>query len=79
MKTKVFVRGLVITLALVCGTGGRAETFQIGRTGATHLAVFSSPSQPTPVPEPGTLALFGSGLLVLGGAVRHGRRLRNTK
>jgi hypothetical protein len=79
MKTKLLVAGAVITLALVRGTGGRGETFQIGSTGVAHLTVVSSPSQPSPIPEPGTLALFGGGLLALGLAVRRRWRLGNTK
>ena len=74
MKTKLLVAGGVITLALVCGTGGRAETFQIGSIGATHLTVVSSLSPSTPIPELGTLVLFGSCLLALGVVVRRLRR-----
>ncbi len=66
-------------MALVCGTGGRAETFQIGSRGATHLTVVSSPSPSTPIPEAGTLALFGSGLLALAAVVRRLRHPGNNK
>jgi hypothetical protein len=79
MKRKLLVTGGVITLALVCGTGGRAETLQIGSGAATYLTVVSSPSPSTPIPEPETLALFGSGLLALGAVVRRLRRLGNNK
>jgi hypothetical protein len=79
MKTKLLVSGGVITLALVFGTGGRAETFQIGSRGATHLTVVSSPSPSSPIPEAETLALFGGGLLGLGAVVRRLRRLGNNK
>jgi PEP-CTERM motif len=78
-KTKLLVAGGVITLALVCGTGGRAETFQTSSRGATHLTVVSSSSPSTPIPEAGTLALFGSGLLALGAVARRLRRLGNNK
>ena len=81
MKTKLLLAGAVFTLVMVGGTGGRAETFQIGSSsrGSTHLTVVSSPSPSTPIPEAGTLALFGSGLLALGAVVRRLRRLGNNK
>jgi PEP-CTERM motif len=81
MKTKLLVAGGVITLALVCGTAGRAGTLQIGSGGAGHLTVVSSPSPSTSIPEPETLALFGSGLLLLalGAVVRRLRHIGNNK
>ena len=78
-KTKLLVAGGVITLALVCGTAGRANTIPTGSRGATHLTVVSSASPSTPIPEAGTLALFGSGLLALGAVVRRLRRLGNNR
>ncbi len=72
-----FSASVLAPFAVLTGTGQMDGNFiaaQIGQTGEVHNIEFDGTLPPTdpdsPVPEPGTLALMGTGVLSMAAAIR---------
>ena len=72
-------RNFVITLAFVIGVAAPSQALATVAQGASYMEfgayyLFVAATELTPVPEPASLALVGSGALVLAARMRKRRR-----
>jgi len=71
------VGSFIVAYGCSATTTNMSGTTVCNGTGNTYGTPFTQSGMVTLVPEPGTMALFGSGLLALGGFLRRGKRNRS--